>query len=42
MEALILAAGRIPVQRTCSYGRATPGQQAKSYNAAPLAPLVMA
>ena len=42
MEALILAAGRIPQQRTTSYAPSTPAQRAKSFGAQPLAPLVMA
>lgn len=39
MEQLILAAGRSPRQRTTLYGTPPPEQQAKSYNAAPLAPV---
>ena len=42
MEALISAAGRIPLQRTTSYHPSTPTQKAKSFAAQPLAPLVMA
>ncbi|KAK9903357.1 hypothetical protein WJX75_003703 [Coccomyxa subellipsoidea] len=39
MEELILAAGRTPRQRTTLYGSPPRAQQAKSYNAAPLAPV---
>jgi FO synthase len=40
MEALIRAAGRLPRQRTTLYGSPPRAQQAKSYGAAPLAPVV--
>ena len=40
MEALIRAAGRVPRQRTTLYGSPPREQQAKSYGAAPLAPVV--
>lgn len=40
MEALILAAGRVPRQRTTRYAKVTPQQHARALNAAPLAPLV--
>ncbi|BDA50059.1 FO synthase [Coccomyxa sp. Obi] len=39
MEELIIAAGRTPRQRTTLYGSPPAEQQAKSYNAAPLAPI---
>ena len=39
MEELIVAAGRKPRQRTTLYGSPPREQQAKSYNAAPLAPV---
>ncbi|GBF97862.1 hypothetical protein Rsub_11212 [Raphidocelis subcapitata] len=38
MEALIRAAGRAPRQRTTLYGAPPPGQVARSFGAAPLAP----
>ncbi len=41
MEALILAAGRRPQQRTCIYEQPPAGQREKSFFAGPLAPLVM-
>ena len=40
MEQLILAAGRMPRQRTTLYGSPQPVQQARSYGAAPLAPVI--
>lgn len=40
MEELICAAGRMPRQRTTLFGAPPPGQQAKSYGAAALAPVV--
>lgn len=39
MEALIRRAGRLPQQRTTLYGRVDPGQEARSRNAADLAPM---
>ena len=40
MEALILAARRIPQQRTTLYAPVTPERHARAFDAAPLAPLV--
>ena len=40
MEELILAAGRVPRQRNTLYGSPPPAQQARSYGAAPLAPVM--
>jgi len=40
MDELIASAGRIAQQRTTTYGRPSPEQVARSYGAAPLAPLV--
>ena len=40
MEELILAAGRIPQQRTTIYTRPSPEQSARSYNAPPLEPVI--
>lgn len=42
MEQLIRAAGRAPRQRTTLYGVPPPGQQARSYGAAPLSPVAQA
>jgi FO synthase len=39
MERLIESCGRIPQQRTTSYGRPDPHQVERSYHAAPLAPV---
>ena len=40
MDAVIVAAGRLPAQRTTLYGTPPAAQVARSYGAAPLAPLV--
>ena len=40
MEELILAAGRIPQQRTTNYTAPSAEQTSKSYGAAPLEPIV--
>ncbi len=42
MEDIIRAAGRSPRQRTTLYGVPPPDQTARSFQAAPLAPLVSA
>ena len=41
MTELISGAGRVPKQRTCTYGEPSDGQIRKSFDAAPLAPLVL-